>query len=83
MTADILYIIMKGPYSDLGSTSDWLCPEGICFSQSLKHWPDLDSDTLLVWSFCACCNKFLRQHSAEKTVAVLQNVGVFFFFFSG
>ena len=37
MTADILYIIMKGPYPDLGSTSDWLCPEGICFSQSLKH----------------------------------------------
>ena len=30
MTADILYIIiMKGPYPDLGSTSDWLCPEGI------------------------------------------------------
>ena len=37
MTADILYVIMKGHYPDLGSTSDWLCPEGICFCQSLKH----------------------------------------------
>ena len=56
---------MTGHYPDLGSTSDWLCPEGICLSQSLKHYPDLDSDTSLVRSFCAL---FLRQHSAEKTV---------------
>ena len=59
---------MTGHYPDLGSTSDWLCPEGICFSQSLKHYPDLDSDSdILVISVEFLC-LFLRQHSAEKTV---------------
>ena len=54
-------ILMTGHYPDLGCSSDWLCPEGICFSQSLKHYPDLDSDTSLVRSFCAYSSDSIPQ----------------------